>query len=618
MLNTKSEKLFVFNFAILTGIIFSIYFLSPLRMAIEKPFYAIKSYLASYAGDPTHVVIVGIDEEDIRRSDEGAKEFSYGALNALIQRILRDNPKTVSVLLHSQVYKYDNPEREVLYSAYASYSNVFFGVFDQSKDQLQNLTSDRIHKTILPSGISRRYREEMVRTLPVRSVSDVDQQPYLIAQVAKVAAPEEFREFDLYLNQVPEKEGLKSVVLKYYRPEKLIKVSVRDVLSGRVNHQLKNANVVVGYSAFRNFGFRVSETTFVNTPFQFQEADLKDGSPLVEVIATAMENLISGQYVRESPVFLNILQVLPVAIFCWFIWTLPVQVVFLILFLSLLGLIFIQSLVLAYFRFDLPTADAVMVGFFVTFAASILRAKQEITSRLRDQESMEAQARLLSLQKSFLGNMSVTLIQTSKDICSRLVKHRDYFSKSADTQEAYANACNSALEFEDYLGGIQQFMSAQLDSVHVKVDSVQLDKIIETIIKRFSSRIDAKKQTIEIDLAVKEIQSDATVIDQVLHNLISNSVKYSPDGTSIRIGSVLRGDFVLLSVYDQGPGIAADEHEKIFEKFYRVKDDNVYRIKGTGLGLYLSRYFARHLGGDVTVVSEKNQGATFTLKLRLR
>ena len=71
-----------------------------------------------------------------------------------------------------------------------------------------------------------------------------------------------------------------------------------------------------------------------------------------------------------------------------------------------------------------------------------------------------------------------------------------------------------------------------------------------------------------------------------------------------------------MRVKDQGPGIAPEFQGRIFEKFYRVKDDFVYKSKGYGLGLYLSRFFAQQMGADISVSSTLGEGACFVLALR--
>jgi nitrogen-specific signal transduction histidine kinase len=99
---------------------------------------------------------------------------------------------------------------------------------------------------------------------------------------------------------------------------------------------------------------------------------------------------------------------------------------------------------------------------------------------------------------------------------------------------------------------------------------------------------------------------------QILINLLTNAVRYSPDGTqvTIQIGSV--ADLAFLVVEDQGAGVNIADHEKIFEKFERLGRSG---DGGSGLGLYISRHLARFMGGDLTVSNAEQGGAIFTLTL---
>jgi signal transduction histidine kinase len=102
---------------------------------------------------------------------------------------------------------------------------------------------------------------------------------------------------------------------------------------------------------------------------------------------------------------------------------------------------------------------------------------------------------------------------------------------------------------------------------------------------------------------------------QILVNLVGNAIRYSPDGSMLWIRAEQEGDWAKIIVADQGRGIAADDQEKIFDKFERLGRDEA---GGSGLGLYISRRLARAMQGDVTVESAPGQGARFTLKLKAR
>jgi len=98
--------------------------------------------------------------------------------------------------------------------------------------------------------------------------------------------------------------------------------------------------------------------------------------------------------------------------------------------------------------------------------------------------------------------------------------------------------------------------------------------------------------------------------------LVANAVQYSPPGSEVIIAAIRHKSEVQLRVTDLGVGIAVEHQDRIFEKFYRVKSDFVYKSRGHGLGLYLSRYFAKRMGADISLESVPGLGSTFTLHLR--
>ncbi len=110
--------------------------------------------------------------------------------------------------------------------------------------------------------------------------------------------------------------------------------------------------------------------------------------------------------------------------------------------------------------------------------------------------------------------------------------------------------------------------------------------------------------------------ADRTRVIQIISNLVGNALKYTPAGSPIEIRFDGEAPMVTVEVTDHGPGIAADEQEKVFERFYRIEDPLTMRTGGSGLGLHISRQLARAMGGDVTLKSSPGQGSTFILRLR--
>ncbi|HMI48782.1 MAG TPA: ATP-binding protein, partial [Gemmatimonadaceae bacterium] len=110
-------------------------------------------------------------------------------------------------------------------------------------------------------------------------------------------------------------------------------------------------------------------------------------------------------------------------------------------------------------------------------------------------------------------------------------------------------------------------------------------------------------------------RGDPERVTQILVNLLSNSIKFTPKGGHISAECGGSGDSVTLRVSDTGIGIAAEKHDAIFEPFLQLRESLSDRESGVGLGLAISRDLARAMGGDLTVESALGKGASFTLTL---
>jgi signal transduction histidine kinase len=125
-----------------------------------------------------------------------------------------------------------------------------------------------------------------------------------------------------------------------------------------------------------------------------------------------------------------------------------------------------------------------------------------------------------------------------------------------------------------------------------------------------------KTHTIRTLLAsFPEIEADRERIGQVIVNLVSNAIKYSPKGGEILLASEPEDGFVKVSVSDQGMGIPAADLDKIFDRFFRVDSKEVRTFPGMGIGLFISQGIIQRHGGALTVKSEEGEGSTFTFTL---
>jgi two-component system sensor histidine kinase SenX3 len=111
------------------------------------------------------------------------------------------------------------------------------------------------------------------------------------------------------------------------------------------------------------------------------------------------------------------------------------------------------------------------------------------------------------------------------------------------------------------------------------------------------------------------VRGDRMQLVSALENLVSNAVKYSGDGKKVLVEVQATAEMVSIAVVDQGIGIGSKDHQRIFERFYRVDRARSRSTGGSGLGLSIVRHVASNHGGTVTVVSEEGRGSTFTMLL---
>ena len=141
----------------------------------------------------------------------------------------------------------------------------------------------------------------------------------------------------------------------------------------------------------------------------------------------------------------------------------------------------------------------------------------------------------------------------------------------------------------------------------VELTEGAIDGVRVTLIGHYL-KVDLPKDSIEADVDPDRFQI-------VVRNLLSNAAKYSPAGTDINVGVLRDGERALVTVRDQGVGIATQDQASLFTRFGRI--ENAKHVQGTGLGLWLSREIARMHDGDLTVDSTEGAGSTFTFTVPL-
>jgi two-component system sensor histidine kinase KdpD len=141
-----------------------------------------------------------------------------------------------------------------------------------------------------------------------------------------------------------------------------------------------------------------------------------------------------------------------------------------------------------------------------------------------------------------------------------------------------------------------------------------LDDLVFGMLSRFSGRLADRDVNVDISADLPMVSVDAVLIDQLLVNLLENALRYTPSGSPIEIRGSAEGDIVTIEIGDRGPGIPADEHEKVFDKFYRGQAAK-QNDGGTGLGLTICRAVVRAHAGSIEIAARAGGGTLVRFSL---
>jgi signal transduction histidine kinase len=150
---------------------------------------------------------------------------------------------------------------------------------------------------------------------------------------------------------------------------------------------------------------------------------------------------------------------------------------------------------------------------------------------------------------------------------------------------------------------------------------VHIRTLLKNIQKFLGHQAEAKDQTLSLEFLeenLPDLNADPLALESIFGNLITNAINYTQEGGNIRVTVDTAGGNIRVKVIDDGFGIDDKYQAKIFERFYRIKNDRTRFITGTGLGLPIVKELVQSLGGLIEVESEMGKGSTFTVLLPVK
>ncbi len=229
------------------------------------------------------------------------------------------------------------------------------------------------------------------------------------------------------------------------------------------------------------------------------------------------------------------------------------------------------------------------------------------------------------LKSDFLATMSHELRTPLNSIIgfSEVLAGSDQIN---ERQRRYAgNIQTSGKMLLSMINDILDLAKIESGKMEVRTEDFSIRDICEGLTNLCRPIAERKSITLEyrIDEAIPLMRQDPVKLRQILYNLMSNAIKFTPEGGRVTLRARAEGRFVVIEVEDTGIGIAEEERDIIFEKFRQAKapgqgDDVLTREhQGTGLGLSIVRELTKLLGGDVHLISQPGKGSTFTIRVPL-
>jgi len=174
---------------------------------------------------------------------------------------------------------------------------------------------------------------------------------------------------------------------------------------------------------------------------------------------------------------------------------------------------------------------------------------------------------------------------------------------------------NNSLQLQHLIEGLLGYQQA-VDSVNrLEFRPVDFSEIARKVAQAHKLAIAARNLTLELHTEPALLTADADKLRVVLDNLVSNAVKYSPEGGIITLEVRAAENKILVEVGDAGPGIAAEDRERVFDWFFQGKLGHQGRLKGSGLGLAIARELVLAHRGSIEVIADRAPGAHFRLSL---
>jgi signal transduction histidine kinase len=204
-------------------------------------------------------------------------------------------------------------------------------------------------------------------------------------------------------------------------------------------------------------------------------------------------------------------------------------------------------------------------------------------------------------------------------LATEAIQRADVVGRKTKVLQYNRMIAEESLRMKSQVDRILNLAQLEEGETELQTTNVDIHALLEDAVRAFTVQVEARGGRIVRELRAVStlVRGDPVHLLNIVHSLLDNANKYSPDAPVITIATMNTSGFLLLRVADQGKGIPGEHQERVFEKYYRVPTGNLHEVRGFGIGLsYVKRIVELH-GGTIRLQSQPGIGTTVTLTLPL-
>jgi two-component system phosphate regulon sensor histidine kinase PhoR len=221
------------------------------------------------------------------------------------------------------------------------------------------------------------------------------------------------------------------------------------------------------------------------------------------------------------------------------------------------------------------------------------------------------------MRQDYLATISHDLktpLTAIKGYALTLLRHGERFDY--DTQREFLKVINAELDrLNRLLDNLMNLTRMEAGKLTARPQPFKLGPVMRRVSELHQVNTKDHSFVLDVRADLPLVYADQDQVEQILNNLVSNAIKYSPSGGEITLRAWAEGDQVVACVSDSGQGIARDEIPKLFKRYHRIQNRVTRKVSGTGLGLFITKTLVEAQGGSVWVESAPGKGSSFYFSL---